>query len=394
MVAAGDPWRTLPWFGCDRRPTLRTVPLRRPKVRPTRLATPRLHLASVELPEDGGGDGGQNQYRPQRYIQHRHFGGRPEFNPLGKGRRTHEEVDTAKRDSPTRPHRPHPENHDAHHKPGPLRDSSGSGWGSHGDILSWLGCDGGPTFRAGRLRRPQIIPASQTTPRLHRAPVSMPEDGRGDSSDEERQPERNDHHPNVEQDLNESRSNEPESIMPTRTQKGGLEPIPCPSPIGPWIAEDGDCAGQLNARALSGNQAYRLASEDEATGPHPQNHDTDHQPGPLRDSSGPGWGSHGETLQSIRRGRLLLYSRSKRGRATPDRRFFCKKICSDGPVAARRCRRTPKTGTWPTNRHWSNRNRPAPRRAVNASECPGLLRPRGPNLDWRARPPTVSGRLP
>ncbi len=45
--------------------------------------------------------------------------------------------------------------HDAHHEPGPLRDSSKSGWGQHAthiDILPRLGC-------GGRADRPMIGPA-------------------------------------------------------------------------------------------------------------------------------------------------------------------------------------------------------------------------------------------
>ena len=71
----------------------------------------------------------------------------------------------------------------------------------------------------------------------------MPEDRGGDGGEGEEEPARNDHHLNAEEELNESRSNEPESIMPTRDQKWSIEPIPFPSLIAAGMVENADRTG-------------------------------------------------------------------------------------------------------------------------------------------------------
>ena len=211
----------LPGLGCDSRAALRARLLRRPQIIPAGSATPSLQRTTVAMPEQGGGDGKckpQNRqgycYRYQAFAEpkswpwpHADKEVSPAKPTVGPNRRqpaecsadqdvnSHFALDQIESDSPPRnayppcvAHDPHNKHHNAHHEPGPLRDSSGSGWGkraTHRDILPGLGRDGRAALRARLLRRPQIIPARQTTPRLHRASVAVPEEGGGDGGEGE-----------------------------------------------------------------------------------------------------------------------------------------------------------------------------------------------------------------
>ena len=52
----------------DGRPALKTLLFRRPQVIPALAAAPRLHPATVAMPEDSGGDGGEGERYPERHV--------------------------------------------------------------------------------------------------------------------------------------------------------------------------------------------------------------------------------------------------------------------------------------------------------------------------------------